>query len=337
MKSKTVSMQDIAREIGVSKNAVSLALRGREGVSEELRQRIINRARELHYGQNDVSSQQCILALVPQRFMNLLDGMFYQQVCFHMESYARSKGYLLTICSVSEEEEKACRVHPMLGQMPFQGVATVGNLSKDYCALYRSCGVKYVMVDQYYNDIPVDSFTTANMAATYQLTQHLIECGHRNIQFFGFRNRTSSLYDRWRGYQKAMSDYGLRERTNALVETAGHAEMDEYSMVRRALEEMDDFPTAFVCGHDMTAKHIIDLLALQGMHCPGDFSVVGFDDIQNPEVTPLNLTTYRTPKSEIARASIDCLISGSSRPPQKVELYGELVRRSSVRDIRERT
>ena len=62
--------------------------------------------------------------------------------------------------------------------------------------------------------------------------------------------------------------------------------------------------------------------------------MVGFDDIPIPEVAPLNLTTYRTPKAAIAQASIDCLTQNADRPPQKLELYGELVCRGSVSDIR---
>ncbi len=67
MKSKTVTMADIARELGISTNAVSLALRGKSGVSDELRRRIAQKAREMNYsGTNQY--QSCILALIPQRF-----------------------------------------------------------------------------------------------------------------------------------------------------------------------------------------------------------------------------------------------------------------------------
>ena len=334
MRNRTVSMDDIAKALGVSKNAVSLALRGKDGVSEDLRQKIAAKAREMGYGQEKQQASQYILALIPQRNTHLLDGMFYQQVCFHMESYARSKGYLLTICSVSAEEEKACLPHPMLGQMPFQGVATIGNLSKDYCMLYRNCGIKYLMVDQYYDDIPVDSITTANTSATYMLTKHLIEKGHKKIQYIGPRKRTSSLFDRWRGYRQAMDDHGFPILTNSYVEADNRDNGDDYSLLKTALDEMEELPTAFVCGHDVTAKQVIDILGAQGLTCPQDFSVVGFDDIPIPEVAPLNLTTYRTPKAAIAQASIDCLTQNAERPPQKLELYGELVCRGSVRDIR---
>ena len=333
MKSKTVSMEDIARALGISKNAVSLAMRGRSGVSEELRRKVMKKAQEMGYGQESRSSV-CMLALIPQRLMSLADGMFYQQVCFHMESYARSQGCLLTICSVSEEEEKACVLHPMLKQMPFQGVATIGNMSRDYCRLYRECGVKYVMVDQYYDDIPADSVTTANTSATYMLTKHLIDRGHTRIQYFGSRKRTSSLFDRWRGYQQAMYVHGLPVLHNSFIDAEIISNQNDYSLIRQALDEMESFPTAFVCGHDETARLIINHLAGKGLRYPEDFSIVGFDDIQNPEVSPLNLTTYRTPKADIARASIDCMMDHSNRPPMKTELYGELISRGSVRDIR---
>ena len=110
--------------------------------------------------------------------------------------------------------------------------------------------------------------------------------------------------------------------------------LDDYTLLKKALDEMESFPTAFVCGHDETAKMIINILAEKNLRCPEDFSIVGFDDIQNPELTPLNLTTYRTPKSDIARVSIDCMLDNLDRPPKKIELYGELIVRGSVRELR---
>ena len=46
---KTVTMDDIARRLGVSKNAVSLALAGKPGVSDVLRKSVLETARNLGY------------------------------------------------------------------------------------------------------------------------------------------------------------------------------------------------------------------------------------------------------------------------------------------------
>ena len=47
-----VRMQDIANQVGVSAVTVHNALAGRKGVSEEVRERILDKAREMGYFQN---------------------------------------------------------------------------------------------------------------------------------------------------------------------------------------------------------------------------------------------------------------------------------------------
>ena len=44
MKRKKVTMGDIAEALGISKNAVSLALAGKEGISETLRKQVLQKA-----------------------------------------------------------------------------------------------------------------------------------------------------------------------------------------------------------------------------------------------------------------------------------------------------
>lgn len=331
MKYKAVTMADIAQELGISKNAVSLALRGKAGVSEELRTRVNEKAKEMQY--SGVSSASgCILALIPQHLASNA-SMFYHQLCFDMEACASARGYQFIISSISHAEESLLRPPALLSSVPCMGIITVGNLSKDYCKLISQLGLRYVMVDQYYDDVPVSSVTTANSAGAYQLTSHLIERGHRRIQFFGTRFRTSSLEDRYIGYSRAMRDHGLEVLSNPLLDRRD-VDVESYDLILQALEEMPVLPTAFVCGHDLTAHHIIRALDRRGLRCPDDFSVVGFDNILNFDIAALNLTTYDTPKTEIAHAAIDLFQHLDSRAPKRLQIMGEAIFRGSVKDIR---
>lgn len=331
MRAKNVTMADIAQALGISKNAVSLALRGKDGVSEELRERVVTKAQEMRYhGLGKV--QGCILALIPQRLASS-ESLFYHRLCFDMEAYASSLGYQIIISSVPEIEESLLRPPALLSSVPCMAVVTVGNLSRDYCVMIRKQGLRFVMIDQVYDDVPVDSVTTANSSGSYLMTKHLIDNGHRAIQFLGSSFRTSSLAGRWIGYKRAMNDAGLPILDNSLIQARDITWEDE-SAVSMALEAMPELPTAFVCGHDITAKYLIDILARRGMHCPEDFSVVGFDNIQSYDVAALNLTTYITPKTAIAHAAIDLLQDTNNQYPRRVEIFGEPVYRASVRDIR---
>lgn len=199
--------------------------------------------------------------------------------------------------------------------------------------MIHGLNLRYVMADQYYEDLAVDSVTTANVSGTYLLTEHLIQNGHKRIQYFGTRYRTASLEDRWLGYKRALSAYHLPVLTNCYTEVKAPS-FDEMALITKALDECDEMPTAFVCGHGMTARSIIYALALRGLCYPNDFSVVGFDDIQSPELQELNLTTYSTPKAEIARVALDLMLNANRSTPQKIQLYGNVVYRGSVKDIR---
>lgn len=335
MKNKPVTMADIAKELGISKNAVSLALRGKDGVSRDLRDRIMATAQAMGYVTTE-KLEGCILALIPQRLALVERSMFYYLLCYEMEHYAASLGHPLVISSVSEADEARCQPPISLGSMPCVGVITVGNLSKDYCRMIQSMNLRYVMADQYYDDLAVDSVTTANTSGMYLMTEHLIQNGHTNIQYFGTRFRTASLEDRWVGYKRALTRHDLLIRHNSFIDIKGE-DFDEYTMVLRAIEELQakgELPTAFVCGHDQTAASVIRAMNQLGKTCPKDFSIVGFDDIPNTSIQELSLTSYSTPKADIAHAALDLLLSPSNNGPRRVQLFGHVVYRGSVRDIR---
>ena len=327
MKLKAVTLADIAGELGISKNAVSLALRGKDGVSEELRERVRMKAQEMKYlGVNKV--QGCILALIPQRIARAA-GTFYQRLCFDMEAYAAGFGYQLIISSVSSEDEMLCRPPALLGSVACMGIITIGNLSLGYCRMIYSLGIRYVMADQFYDDIPVSSVATANSSASYMLTKRLIDSGHKSIQFFGSSQRTSSLEERWIGYKRAMRDHNLPILSNRLIDGSA---IESQKLIVQTLKELSELPTAFVCCHDVIARDLIETLNHRGLHCPNDFSVVGFDDVQTHEVQALNLTTYRTPYSAIAKTAIELLHAEDE--PKRIKLFGEVVERGSIRNIR---
>lgn len=332
MRQKSTTLADIAQELGISKNAVSLALRGKEGVSSELRERVIAKAREMQYC-GLFKAQGCILALIPQRLAGS-ESMFYHRLCFEMEKHASDMGYQLIISSVSEADEMLCRPPALLNTINCMAVITVGTLARAYCKMIYQLGIRYIMVDQCYDELPVDSVTTANTSGAYLLTSHLIENGHKTIQFFDTSFRTSSLEARWIGYKRAMHDHGLKILDNPLLHLTDHIPAN-FDRVERALNELSTLPTAFVCGHDITALDVGKALAKRGLRCPRDFSIVGFDNIQSYDVLAMDLTTYATPIDEIARTAIQLLQIPPNHPPRQINLFGEPIYRNSVRDIRE--
>src|SRR5690348_15754334 len=95
----------------------------------------------------------------------------------------------------------------------------------------------------------------------------------------------------------------------------------------------DHPPTAVVAGNDLLAIGCYDALEERGLSCPGDVSVVGFNDM--PLVGRLQppLTSVRVPQYELgveaARLLMDRL-SGRTMTPRVVLLPVTLVVRGST-------
>ena len=126
-----------------------------------------------------------------------------------------------------------------------------------------------------------------------------------------------------------MRDHDLPILSNLFV---GEGRIESKRLIVEALKKLPEMPTAFICAHDVIAYDLIHALSTKGLRCPEDVSIVGFDNVQTVEVQSLNLTTYFTPHTTIAQTTIDLL--HSQEAPRRIQLFGELIERGSIRDIR---
>ena len=94
MKRKTATMKDIADQLGLSVNAVSLALKDRPGVSDETRRQVIEIAQNIGYeikqakpaGPARVPGSKNICVLLRHRFFR--DFRFYGRILLGIEEAA---------------------------------------------------------------------------------------------------------------------------------------------------------------------------------------------------------------------------------------------------------
>ena len=88
MKKKKISMKDIAEALDVSINTVSLALNNKAGISDETRQAIFKKAKELGYSiPSQIRPIRNIALLLSKRYTNNLS--FYSRVVYGVTAYAR--------------------------------------------------------------------------------------------------------------------------------------------------------------------------------------------------------------------------------------------------------
>jgi len=334
---KKITMDDIARELGISKNSVSLALNEKKGVSEELRSQIIEKAIEMNYGafaaRQDARSS-CIVVFVPEYLHD--DTFFYSEVFWAIETEAKSNGYVTINVGITKEMEESLTLPVLQREIPIMGFLVIGVLRKSYIKKLYDKGYPMVTVDISYNNVPVGCVGSANMTGGYMATKYLIENGHKRIGFIGPAFIAISNYERWCGYNLAMHSAGLPISDNHVIfgENEKFKLLNTIEDLEPYLTHLENGPTAWFCAGDRTAIALINVLKTRGVRVPEDVSVIGFDDIAMAEMILPRLTTIRIDKKKMGKLAVEYLSNLSEGRTQNAvvsNIVGELIVRDSVR------
>jgi len=170
---------------------------------------------------------------------------------------------------------------------------------------------------------------TDDLSASFTLTKHLLDLGHRRIAFFAGPVAAPSSQERIEGYHRALREAGI-ERDDRLIFNAGST-IDEGE--KAALQMLNESPgaTAVQAVNDLVAIGASTVFLGQGIRIPHDLSIVGFGNILVTEHFRIPLTTIRQPKLRLGAAAMDSMLKllKGSRPPSK-RLGAEIVIRQST-------
>ena len=354
-KSKPISMADVAKRAGVSKSLVSVALSGREctvALSEETRKRILAIVEELGYRPNRVAqslakSQSYLVAMLGREAY----FVFALETIKGLEEVLGQRRYsLLTYYDGSWAEDQARHLHLAL-ERQVDGLIIAGapeapdGPNHQAVAALREQGVP--MVQLYRRIFPgVPVVMTDEEMAGYLAARHLIGLGHGRIAHvthddYGDRELPGMHADaclRAKGYRRAMREAGLKPQI--VTYAVGNLPGIDYSTVVQPVVArlMAEKFTAATCFCDYTAIGLIHQLQAAGMDIPGDFSVVGYDDIDAATIIRPALTTLGQPLRELGRAAALMLFDlMDQRPVGDVIFEPRLQIRGSTMPVRKKS
>lgn len=327
---KAVTMSDIAKDMGISTVSVSKALSGKDGVSDELREKILARAEALgyQYSKGKMTQKQTsktIGVLVAEQFIN--DDAFYSRMYQNivMELTKRDCYGMMEI--VPRESAKKGIAPMLLENAKVDGMILLGHLPVPYIEKLKTYGLPLVCLDFYDERIKEDSVISDNIFGAYQITRYLIEQGHRKIGFIGSYHQTSSIMDRYIGYYKAMIQDELLIERDWIMEDRG----EDGKYIELVFPE--DMPTAFVCNCDDIAFNAIKQLKKMGYKVPEDVSIVGFDNSIHAELSSPKITTYDVNADSMVENAVRIILRKIADPKTtvgRVIVTGRMIERRSV-------
>lgn len=341
-----ISMKDIAEELGISINAVSLSLNDRPGVSVETREKVFETALRLGYLQSREKYQILYARNRLGLFVRKKDfqSRFYSRVIYGIEQEATKENFsILTRFLEDRDQWLEC-----LQKNFFRGILVVGNIDEPMLEEIASYHIPMVLVDVESYTAEFDTILTQNHAGTYHSVSYLLDNGFQTIGFFGDYSFSHSNKERFWGYLEALADglgsleaaiqmsdrCSILEKTNDLIIDRNVAAVEE--IIRR---HKDRLPQAFQCANDEHAAVFATALKDLGYRIPDDISLIGFDDSDVGTIVLPKLTTLHVKRDRMGREAVSRLITrlrNHDLPAAETALPVDLVIRDSVAKLPEK-
>lgn len=332
---KNVTMKDIAEKLNVSIVTVSKALNDKEGVSDELKEKIKKVADSMSYRINSAAKSMRdgyshnIGVIIPERFTGPSQS-FYLQMYQRISKFLEEYNYSGIMHLLTSDDENNNRLPNMYFEKKVDGFIVLGQTKKEYLKEIKNIRMPIVLLDFYEGFDDIDSVISDNFFGAYELTNFLIKKGHKEIGFIGSLYSTSSIQDRFLGYYKSLLEHKISMNPKYTID-----DRDEQGTYIE-IELPDQLPTAFVCNCDQVAHNLISKLNKMGYKVPDDCSVVGFDNDIYADISSPKLTTVEVNVEEMANTAVRFIIEkvkGKSINHGRVSIKGNIIYRDSVKEI----
>jgi LacI family transcriptional regulator len=318
--SPRVTMEDIARQSGVSLATVSLVLRDKPGINDDTRRRVLAVAKELGY-QRRAAAEGSGLARVGQigvvikaRADDLPQANpFYGPILNGIEALCRRHQINLLYGTLPvDQDNRPLEIPRMLGESDLDGVLLLGaRVEGDVAELLERRATPTVLVDAYARSGGYDSVVSDNFGGAYQAVRHLLGQGHRHIALVGsLPDGYPSIDERRRGYVQALAEHAVMERYFADTHAYG---AETGATVEELLRRYPQV-TALFCSNDTIAIMAMRAARKAGRRLPEDLSIVGFDNIEMAEHLTPALTTMHIDKVSMGRLGMQILINRLEYP-----------------------
>jgi LacI family transcriptional regulator len=331
---KKVTLETIAKEVGVSKVAVFKALNNKSGISEALREKIVKVSKDMGYVRSKKHSFENLhfLYAIDKKFFLTSSEQFYTSIYYYLTCECEKINSTLRIVFLDEDSDSISIVKNTItgSKERIDGIFVAGEVSKDFISGLEEFTQPIVFIDFYspiynYSYIHID-----NYYLSYSLTQHLIDMGHEKIGFVGDTKATSAIADRYYGYKKALTENMLPIYATWHI----NKNIEHSNDINDILPQ--DMPTAFVCHCDPAAHKMYAALNAKNYSIPNDVSIVSFDNTTLCEHILPTLSSAGCNKETIAKKSFSTILEllVDKSKVLNVILNPVFVQRNSIKKIK---
>lgn len=343
---KRVTLQDIANELGISRNTVSKAINNSDGIAAATRDKILQKAVEMDYKQfsyvNSIMGSDEMTSLSgPVQYQGeiaLLTSTFLTQSHFSstmLDKFQREisqAGFTMNTHRVTKENLRTKTLPYTFRKDLVKAVLCIEMFDYDYDKMICDLDVPVLFVDGPVKkdgySLPADQLYMDNTTEITRFVNDMLAAGKSRIGFVGNYNHCQSFYERYAAFRMAMlmADVPVDKRYIFC-----NNRVDEFI---ETISELEELPDVFICANDFLAGDLIRSLFSIGKSVPEDVLVLGFDNSPESRMNRPALSTVHIHTQVMAFAAMQLLISRKNEPSldaRIVHTETELIYRDSTR------
>lgn len=330
---RSATLEDIAREAGVSVSTVSRALNDSPSVKRRTKQQIWQIARAHDYefrasmpaGPSGADATIAVVVPAPQARESRVADPFFLELLAGIAEAARERNADLLISHLTpragEDLEYA------MSTSRATGVIFIGQSSLHHA--FNALALRdnrFVVWGAEFPDAQYCAIGSDNVAGGRRATSHLVRLGRRRILFLG-DTEAPEAEQRSRGYRQALAQAGIPVDDSLIVPAHFEVHSAE-AATRSAIARGLTFDAVFAAS-DLIAIGAVRALNRSGLNVPADVSVVGYDNIPAARLVTPQLTTIDQDANLAGRMLVSKLIDRGDGPAISERLETSLLIRES--------
>lgn len=329
-----VTMQDVAREAGVSQSTVSFVLNGNPDVriGEATRAKVIEAVRKLGYRPRGVARTRSGQNGPFIGFMvdEIATSIFAAISIEGAQEAAWNAGYVLDVAmSGGERDYEDAVIHRWLDDGA-TGIVYASILTRKVTPPDLLRSARTVLLNCY-SDEKLPAVVPSEVLGGRAATEALIQSGRKRIAFIGGEAWMDAARDRHAGYIAALTSHNWPVE-EALIVEGNFLPSGGYEGTHR-LMDLAEPPDAIFCANDLTAVGAYQALAELGKRIPADVAVMGYDDQEIARHLSPPLSTVLLPHREMGQWAVEMLLTrgaGNEITSGVTKLHCPTIMRESV-------
>lgn len=296
------TIDDIARELGISKTTVSRAISGKGRLSTETRAKVLDFIEKHNYKPNAVAkslahSRSFNIGLVLPGDRNSMDVAFFQQCTLGICEIASQNDYDILV--TMENEQSTGQMQRIIDNHKVDGViAARSEVDSPVISLLRAQKLPFIIIGST-SEADILHVDNNNREACRDLIAVLISRGVKRMALFGGAEHYCVTHSRLAGFQDACGQFGL-----SMQEQLVFRDLTDSSRVAEAVEEsLRQKADCIICMDDFLCNLALILLREKKVHVPEDVKVASFYDDRLLEHTMPPITSLRFDAAELGRTA----------------------------------